>query len=192
MLVSYLEETSDKDNHTSQLDEKAWTQDKYILEAMKRRKPRTNATTATTITTTSSDHQVIQNGCSYNSVNSFSMKNIDTDGLPPPHPRQSDVDWWRSKIRQKSSTMVVTTDTDTCGSDSWECSLNEETISVQTTLSDLTLGSRDKVVTEIKTVVETRLANLIPDVICLKKTKQRRVLGLFRRRSFWSRAKAVK
>lgn len=115
-----------------------------------------------------------------------STKNV----KPAKETSQSDLDWWRSKIRRESTTYKTDSDTYI---DSYTSRLMEDTISVCSSLSALTMASRKRVVTNKKRkVVTSNLVSLVPDVICLKVTKRRRGFGIFRWRKIWSRGKAVK
>jgi len=209
MTVVIEERISNKDSRQPQQDGNLWIQDKYILEALEKSKSHSKRMATPGTATIGSDHQFIQNRCSNlsndcpnHSTNSPLTKEIDgaVDRLPP-QPRRSDVDWWRNKIRRESNctgnateaATEPTTDTDTITSESWgNHRLHEDTISVQTSLSEVTAGSHETLTSKKRTVVESRLTVLIPDVIRLKKTNRRGGFRFFKRRSFWSRTKAVK
>jgi len=175
--------------HTS---DHLFIQDRLLRDAMIRRKPRPNKSKVT---------------CSYPSTDCF----IEKDGLCDPQAstcptkqtdaateqipyeaRQSDVDWWRAKIRRGSGTVATsisaTITSSTITSSSESSHLNEETVSVQTTLSGLTMGSRKAMGYKL---VEAKLSSLIPDVICFKITKRRRFFGFLRGRRTRPRGKVL-
>mmetsp|Transcript_11107 Transcript_11107/g.13159 ORF Transcript_11107/g.13159 Transcript_11107/m.13159 type:complete len:218 (+) Transcript_11107:114-767(+) len=195
------------DSSSQLIDEKAFAQDKHIRDAMKRFKSRSSKSNRSS--TIFNENQLARRTrCSYLSTDCFVDKDSTHDPPSgvcptkesdaaveriPSQARESDVDWWRSKIRRQSGTtatitsVTIASGTITSSDDSEK--LNEETVSVQTTLSALTMGSR-KMITN-KNVVETKLSNLIPDVICFKITKRRGLFGFLRgRRS--RRPKVVK
>lgn len=207
--VNSEEKIKNLNSRESQPDDKLWVQDKYILEALEKSKSRgkkkvtTGSLRKRMATIGTSRDKFIQDGCSNRSIeysnygtNSPLTKGIDgaVERLPSER-RQSDVDWWRSKIRRGSTcatketeqTIETATDTDSTMSENWNGRLHEDVVSVQTTLSEVTTDSQ----TTMK-AVETRVTFLIPDVICLKKTNKRGAFRFLKVRNFWSRTKATK
>jgi len=206
MPLNAISKVSDRPSQL--IDEKEFAQDKHIRDAMIRRKSRasnkSNRSKSNRSSTTFSQNPFTRRTkCSYLSTDCF----VDKDGaykpptkiicptketdaaeermIPSQAARESDIDWWRSKIRRKSGTAATTTSATTASatiisSDNSSC-LDEDVISVQTTLSELTMGSRKMMMNE--NIVETKLSNLIPDVICCKITKSRGFFGFLRKRS---------
>lgn len=107
------------------------------------------------------------------------MQNSPTkDAIPCQETSREDLEWWRTKIRREEPPQ---SDSDThTYMDSYTSRILEETISVCSSLSCLTMFSRKRVRLRRNRTAGTPLSELIPDVICLKVTKRRRRFGFLR------------
>jgi len=195
MSVSNEDGIKNNDDRQSRIDEKLWIQDKYILEAIEKRKSRSKRMAISGTTAIYNDNQLMRNKYSNTNSTNSPMAN-EIDGAATTSTR-NDVDWWRSKIRRESFSTAKatepTTDTDTATCESWgNHRLHEDTVSVQTTLSEVTTGSHGTMSSKQRKLVGHRLTVLIPDVICLKKTKRRGGFRFFRGKNLWSKAKGMK